>query len=141
MVFRFKTGPASAFPEFLNAPYYRSLTAAFEEQVSRGPTSPHFVTVSETRCDFDYGKTRLATPEVFNGCYVPMPVGGAVPMRIWPLDRLPQPGATYPYCPLKPDTYYYLNIRNEDATSLTTRGIISCNPGVFPGCGLAVGFN
>jgi hypothetical protein len=136
MIFRFKTGPAGAFPEFNVSPFYRNLTVGYEEQVSRGPAAPHFATISETRCDFDYAKTLASS--TLNGCYVTMSSGGSVLAKVWPAASQPAPAADFPFCPLKPDTIYYLNIRYEDASSISGRGTLSCPAGA---CGAAIGFN
>jgi hypothetical protein len=137
MVFRFKTGPASAFPEFSLAPFYRNLTIGFDEQVSRGPAAPHFTTISESPCDFDYTKT-LAGGSL-NGCYVTQSSSGSMLAKIWPAASVPAtPAADFPYCPLKPDTVYYLNIRYEDASTVSGKGVLSCPAA---GCGAAIGFN
>jgi hypothetical protein len=136
MIFKFRTGPSGAFPEFLLPPFYRNLTIGYDEQVSRGPAAPHFVTISETRCDFDYTKT--LTNGTLNGCYMTMSSSGSVLSKIWPAGSEPAPAADFPYCPLKPDTNYYMNIRYEDASNLNSRGILNCPGGA---CGAAIGFN
>jgi hypothetical protein len=136
MVFRFRTGPASAFPEFNAPPFYRFLTIINDELPSRGPPMPHFGTVTEARCDFDYSKTLLAG--TLNGCYVNLAASGSILTKIWPTGSAPTAAADFPFCPLKPDTTYYLNIRYEDASTLSSRGKLNCPEGT---CGATVVFN
>jgi hypothetical protein len=59
--------------------------------------------------------------------------------KIWPAGSGPgTPAADFPFCPLKPDTVYYLNIRYEDASTVSGKGVLSCPAA---GCGAAIGFN
>jgi hypothetical protein len=142
MVFRFKTGPAGNFPEF-STTGYRFFGLGYSEQVNRGPSAARFVTLSESKCDFDYTKT-LAN-STLNGCYKTMTGDDSLLGKVYPAGSAPAPSADFPYCPLKPDTVYYLNIRYEDASSVGTRGLLSCPVGQGPlgssQCGAAIGFN
>ena len=139
MVFRFKTGPASSFGSLPTADpnLLRFLTIGMSEQVNRGPSAPRFVTISETRCDFDYSKT--LSGGTANGCYMNLTGDGSILGKVW-ANGIPTTGTDFPFCALKPDTKYYLNIRWEDAGSIANRGRISCPAGVLS-CGQAIGFN
>lgn len=139
MVFRFKTLPASAIPQ---TPY-RNFGIGYSEQYTHGPSYPRFVTLSENKCDFDYTKTLSAG--TLNGCFKNMAGDDSLLGKIWTSSSVPSPSGDYPYCPLKPDTTYYLNIRYEDArTSSAPRGQISCPAGQGPQgssqCGQAILF-
>jgi hypothetical protein len=138
MVFRFKTLPASSIPQ---APY-RNFGIGYSEQYTHGPSYPRFVTVSETKCDFDYAKTLSAG--ALNGCFKNMAGDDSLLGKIWTSGTVPSPSADYPFCPLKPDTTYYLNIRYEDARTVNNQGLISCPVGQGPQgssqCGQAILF-
>jgi hypothetical protein len=135
MVFRMRTGDEGLF----SLPRY--LTLGYEEQSNRGPLAPRFVTLSEKRCDFDYSKTLAAGK--LDGCFKTMTGGDSLLAKIWAPGSVPAPTADFPYCPLKPNTTYYLNIRYEDASKASTRGRISCPAGVnaFNTCGQTIGIN
>ena len=133
MVFRFRTGDAGLF----TLPRY--VTMGYEEQVNRGPLAPRFVTLSERKCDFDYTKTMA--DGALNGCYKTMSGGDSMLGLI--TEAGGDPVASFPYCPLKPNTTYYLNIRYEDAATISNRGLISCPTGVnaYDTCGQTIGVN
>jgi hypothetical protein len=133
LVLRFRTGEAGRF----ELPRY--VTLGYEEQVNRGPLAPRFVTLSEKKCDFDYTKT--LADGALNGCYRTMTGGDSLLGRI--TETGADPAAGFPYCPLKPDTVYYLNIRYEDAGTVSNRGRISCPTGVnaHDTCGQTIGIN
>ena len=133
MVFRFRTGDAGLF----TLPRY--VTMGYEEQVNRGPLAPRFVTLSERKCDFDYTKTMA--DGALNGCYKTMSGGDSMLGLITGTGG--DPAASFPYCPLKPNTTYYLNIRYEDAATISNRGLISCPTGVnaYDTCGQTIGVN
>ena len=143
MVYRFKTGPNSSFPEFQSSPFFRYLTIGYSDQPNRGASAAAFVTISETRCDFDYAKTPASG--VLNGCYKNMGSNDSILGKVYPAGSVPPPNADFPYCGLKPDTVYYLNIRFEDVSSVGTRGSLSCPIGQGPfgtsNCGFAMTFN
>lgn len=143
MVFRFKTGPASSFPEFQSPPFYRYLTIGYADQPNRGASATAFVTLSETRCDFDYSKTVAAG--TLNGCFKNMGTNDGLFAKVYPTGSAPLPAADFPFCPLKPDTVYYLNMRFENVTTIGGQGMISCPIGQGPNgsstCGLAMTFN
>ena len=140
MVFRFKTGAANLFP----TPFRYFKLSSDEAQSTHGGFYARFISISESKCDFDYSKT-LASGTL-NGCFVSSGGGITIQGKIWTSGTIPSPGAPptgdYPYCPMKPDTVYYVNMRWEDASTVNGRGLISCPPGSGPGgsnqCGSAV---
>jgi hypothetical protein len=68
-----------------------------------------------------------------------MSSSGSMLAKVWAPASLPAtPAADFPFCPLKPDTTYYLNIRYEDASTPAGKGLLSCP---FGACGAAIGFN
>jgi hypothetical protein len=131
MVFRFKTGAAGLFPQ-----PYRNFGIGYSEQYTHGGSAPRFVTLSETKCDFDYTKTLLAG--TLNGCVKTMSGDDSLLGKVWSSGSVPSPLSDYPYCPLKPDTTYYLNIRYENAGTISGRGVISCGGSQ---CGQAIKFD
>ena len=80
-----------------------------------------------------------------NGCYKNMGTNDSLLGKIYPTGTT-APANSYPYCTLKPDTVYYLNMRFEDVTTVSSQGLISCpiGGGPLPGvsnCGFAMTFN
>lgn len=159
MVFRFKTDPAGSYPSL---PY--PLQFAYDEHTANGPTAIPFVTLSEKKCDFDYGK--LITQSVSsngslvydpitsakNNCFKSDGFSNALLARITATGNESVAGNIaqhFPYCQLKPDTYYYLNVRFEDANNdprfpdSPTRGKITCpdNANSKDVCGMVIGAN
>lgn len=136
MVFKFRTGPAGVFPLLP-----REFGVAYEEQVNRGPSAPRFITVSEKKCDFDYSKVYTgSTTEGKSGCFQAVSSGGLVPGRLTLTGT--DPAWNFPYCQIKPDTTYYLNMRWENAGLESQRGVISCPAGenAYNACGTALGY-
>ncbi|MCM2329034.1 MAG: DUF4214 domain-containing protein, partial [Lysobacter sp.] len=133
MVFRFRTGETGLYD------FPRYVTMGYEEQVNRGPLAPRFVTLSEKKCDFDYTKTYVDGG--MNGCYKTMSGGDSMLAQITATGS--DPSVRFPYCQLKPNTVYYLNIRYEDAATPANRGRISCPTGMnaFDTCGQTIGVN
>lgn len=119
MIWRFKTGPASSFA--FPAAGYIPVQFNYDENANYGSTAAAFITLSESKCDFDYSKTTAAGAS--NACYMTSGYTGTLFARLYPTSQLPAPTS---YCPLKPDTTYYINIRYENASSINTRGTISC---------------
>lgn len=112
--FRFKTGPASAYPSLAGGANV-ALTISSEEQYTHGPLRARFMVLSEKIFDFDYSKIGV------DGAYVALPLGGSL------LGAIVSGGIPplFPYATLKPDTTYYLSMRFEDATNEYSRGRIS----------------
>jgi hypothetical protein len=142
MVFRFKTGTDGEFASDFAAVGVRYMTIGYSDQTNRGASAAAFVTISEQKCDFDYSKT--ASAGVYNGCYKAMDTNDALQGKVYPTGTA-APANAYPYCTLKPDTVYYLNIRYENVSTVTTRGQISCPIGLGPlgssNCGFAMTIN
>ena len=139
LVFRLTTGPASAFPNTLALGLNQILGFSYEEYTNEGPMSARFVTLSEKKCDFDYSKTLVSG--ALNGCYKNMGLGDGLQAMLTPTGN--DPTVVFPFCQLKPNTTYYLNIRYEDARTVAGRGIISCPAGADPRntCGQTLGLN
>jgi hypothetical protein len=135
MVFRFKTGPVSAFPNTLLQNLNHPLTISYGEYTSLGPMAPRFMTLSETKCDFDYSKT--LSNGVLNGCYKTSTGDDSLLATITPTGADPNVG--FPFCQLKPNTTYYVNVRLENATTVPNRGNLGCPVGT--NCGQTMGFN
>jgi hypothetical protein len=133
MVLRFRTGEAGLF----ELPRY--VTIGYEEQSNRGPLAPRFVTLSEKKCDFDY--TRTLADGALDGCFKTMAGGDGLLAQITADGN--SPSVRFPYCQLKPDTVYYLNIRYEDAARPSNRGRISCPAGInaYDTCGQTIAIN
>jgi hypothetical protein len=95
LVFKFKTGPVGDFNP--------GLVAYDSSQISsQGPSARRaLLTLSESKCDFD--TTKVGT----DGCYRVSESGLAT---FYPRVTT----GSFPYCVMKPDTTYYLNIRYED---------------------------
>ncbi len=92
---------------------------------SLGASATKFMTLSETPCDFSLQKYSANDP-----CVMSEQQGGI----LMQLGGAPRAG----YCQLKPDTFYYVNVRNEDAAESIRTGqrTSSCkNPG-FGVCGI-----
>jgi peptidoglycan hydrolase-like protein with peptidoglycan-binding domain len=146
MVFRFKTDTLGSYP-FMPYP----LQFGYDEHTANGPAFTKFMSLSEDKCDFDYSK--LATyslaangsvvpdtiTESINNCFQAQTFAGALLGRITATQSETMAGnltKNFPYCQLKPDTYYYLNIRWEQAVNnprapeSPSRGIISCPEGM-----------
>lgn len=145
MVYRFKTGTDAQFAADFAATGVRWLTIGYSDQTNRGASTAAFVTISEQKCDFDYSKTLAVAGANANGCYKNMGTNDSLLGKIYPTGTA-APANSYPYCTLKPDTVYYLNMRFEDVTNVSSQGLISCpiGGGPLPGvsnCGFAMTFN
>ena len=123
-VFRFKTGPALAYPMF---PYPVSI--AIDENTARGPFVPHFVSLSETRGDFNYAQIGR------HQAYRAMSGSDSMLARVYDTNDV-DPTTTFPFVPLKCNTVYYLNVRLENA--LAAPGWLQLTSGTG---GLVIGFN
>jgi hypothetical protein len=103
MVFKFKTGPVGSF-SYLP----RDAAFAFGEAYNRGPVAlSTFMTLSESKCDFNVSKVGT------NACYVM--IGNSGSMQVTTNATAVPPNAGR--CQLKPDTTYYLNIRYDGAAA------------------------
>lgn len=121
--FKFRTGPASAYPSLAQGQNV-ALTISSEEQYTHGPLRARFMALSERIFDFDYSKIGV------DGAYGIMPMGGSV------MGMITGPGCppvTYPFAALKPDTAYYLSMRFE-----SPQGVLSAEPSV-PTVGQTIG--
>jgi hypothetical protein len=145
MVYRFKTGTDAAFAADFAATGVRWLTIGYADQTNRGASAAAFVTISEQKCDFDYSKTLAVAGANANGCYKNMGSNDSILGKVYPTGTT-APANAYPYCTLKPDTVYYLNMRFEDVTTVNAQGKLSCPIGGGPvsgasNCGFAMTFN
>lgn len=124
MSWKFHTPPAGPL---IPSPIY----GGFQQSTTTlGSEASTFMSVTSTRCDFDYTKVNT-----LDACY--RSSGGtdnAVPTRLSP----PGTPADFQYCELAPDTTYYMNIRWENANG-ANRGIEACNP-ILQQCGMAFAF-
>lgn len=158
MVFRFKTDPIGSYPTM---PY--PLQFAYDEHTANGPTAVPFITLSEKKCDFDYSKLLTQSlssggsvvpdpiTESKNNCFQAQAFSGALLARVTETGSGALSGnitTNVPYCQLKPNTYYYLNVRFEQAnnnprSAQPSRGIISCPKGLNSKnvCGIVIGAN
>lgn len=128
MVWKFKTGKAGDYPSL---PYPLQISIA--ELTSRGPTVPPFISLSTTKCDFDYTKT---IGNFQAGCFQSGNAGPTILSSVYPAPQ--SPSTTFPYCPLSPDTTYYLNVRFENV--INAPGVNDC-PASSPQCAMTININ
>lgn len=124
---KMNTGQAQAF-KFTTGNLGR-LGSLDTAQSTIGITVYRFMNVSEQRCDFSYSNY-----DSYNGCGSSGSFNASIQYKVGQGDRM--------VCSLKPNTTYYLNVRNENITPPTSRtpsqrGIDSCPVGKT--CGFVFG--
>ena len=127
MSWKFHTPPASQIPSIIVGGFAQTTTTI-------GAEAPTFMSVSTSRCDFDYSKVNTV-----NACYRSLGgIGNGVDTRLSPAGTPPDAL----YCDLQPDTTYYLNYRWELAAAGPSRGVEACSApnGVYTQCGMAIDF-
>ncbi len=143
MVFRFKTGASGEYT------FPSPIQFAYDEHTANGPAYTRFTSLSEQKCDFDYNKLYIPnTPltETVNNCFQSETYTGALLGMVTATGNDIVPGnitKNFPKCQLKPNTYYYVNVRWEKAVTSSSRGQISCPVGnnAQNVCGTVIGAN